>query len=171
MKSQNGWTVLSETSIYLHQWVVPTESGDVLIRLRRGSPGFVLCHWLLWFAERIEPVAGKGDDFGWAYRRIANSVEWSNHASGTAEDLNASAHLSGVSGSFSQDDAALIRARLAEVYPVLRWGGGFRTTVDEMHFEIAADQATTRQAALTLLDTPRGLRLLEANPTQGRILS
>jgi hypothetical protein len=164
-RSQNNWTVLTETSRMLHQWVIPTERGDVILPLRRGTAGFLLCHFALWFDEHIEVLFGRGDDFGWAYRRIAGSTEWSNHASGTAVDLNSSSHPSG-SLTFTISDVDAIHQRLKRAYPVIRWGGDFRTTIDQMHYELASTREAAIPIAQALVDTSRGQRLLEANPTQ-----
>lgn len=171
-KSQNGWPViLKSDSKLLYEWRVPSESGGPFtLPLRRGRAGFVLCHVALWFSEEVEQVTGRGDDFGWNPRRIAGSDEWSNHASATAEDLNASEHASGVRGTFTHEQADLIHRRL-EVYDgVIRWGGDYRTVVDEMHWEVNAGVLEVQALAKKLLDTPRGRRLLRANPTQvGRL--
>lgn len=170
-KSQNGWAVLPDGSAYLYQWVIPTEAGTVTFPLRRGPAGFVLTHWALWFSENIEPLVGAGDDFGWALRRIAGSDVYSNHASGTAEDLNASQHPSGVKGSFTEDQVQRMNNRLNVNYDgVIRWGGNYLTSTDEMHFEINVDRPHTRLLASSLLETGRGKRLTKANPSQVQYL-
>ena len=74
--SQNGWPVLASTSPKLHTWVIPARTGYVRLRLRNGSAGFLLAHFLLWFAETIEPLKGRVlDDWGWApLRPIRDSL-------------------------------------------------------------------------------------------------
>lgn len=168
--SQNGWGILKEDSKYLYDWVVPTHDGNVILPLRRGPAGFVLCHYALWHSERVEPVFGQGDDFGYAARPIAGTTTPSNHWSATAEDLNASKHPSGVPGTFTVGQRVQIRTRLEVAYPALKWGGDFTTTVDEMHFELKTDRAGAQDNAEALMDTSRGRRLLEANPSQERFL-
>lgn len=168
--SQNGWFVLrSESSRYLHLWSIPAKTGTVQLLLRHGPAGFLLSHHCLWLAESIEPVVGRADDFGWAYRRISGSLQWSNHASGTAMDLNASHHPSGMH-TFSRIAIDLIHQRLPLYEDVIRWGGDYRTSTDEMHWEIDKDVDTTRDVAQRLMSTSRGQRLLQANPNQGKYI-
>lgn len=170
--SQNGWPVLTQDSDKLYEWLIPATDGDVILPLRRGPAGFLLSHWAFWFSDLVEPVFGRGDDFGWAFRQIAGSDEWSNHASGTAEDLNSSVHRSGVVGTFSTAQAARIRARLPVYAGAIRWGGDYQPDhVDEMHFEINVDRADALAAALDLVHTARGRQLLKANPSQKKYLS
>lgn len=169
-RSQNGWSVLfSESSEYLHNWIIPASTGDVKLLLRRGPAGFLLAHQCLWLAESIEPVAGKGDDFGWNPRRISGSSQWSNHASGTAMDLNASHHPSWTH-TYSEIAVETIHSRMHLYEDAIRWGGDYRTSVDEMHWEIDKDFETTQDVARKLLPTARGRRLLDANPRQGKLI-
>ena len=76
----------------------------------------------------------------------------SNHASGTAIDLNAIKHPLGAKDTFKpkQVDALL---ELTDKYK-LRWGGLYRNRKDEMHFEIVespkAVKATIERLGLTL---------------------
>lgn len=170
VRSQNGYTVLrSESSDYLHRWSVPAKTGVVQFLMRRGPVGFLLGHHCLWIAESLEPVAGKGDDFGWAYRRISGSLQWSNHASGTAIDVNASHHPSGTH-TYSRIAVDLIHQRLPLYEDVIRWGGDYRTSVDEMHWEIDKNIEVARDIAQRLVNTSRGKRLLQANPGQGKYI-
>lgn len=171
--SQNGWTVIeSRDSTHLHNWLIGARSGPLNLLLHRGPAGFLLAHYALWHAEEIEAVAGKGDDFGWAFREILNTNTWSNHASGTAMDLNASKHPSRVSGTFTATQADRIRKRIAGMYAeTLQWGGNWKPeNLDEMHFEINADRADVRAVCDILVDTPRGVRLLADNPSQRQLI-
>ena len=58
----------------------------------------------------------------------------SNHASGTAIDLNATKHALGKIGTFPAEKVPMIRA-LARKYGLF-WGGDYQNRKDEMHFEI-----------------------------------
>lgn len=170
--SQNGWPViLDETDDRLYRWQVPTREGIVPLLLHRGPAGFVLTHFASWFADSVESIFGRGDDFGWDPRQIAGSSEWSNHASGTAEDLNSSWHPQGKL-TFTDAQVTQIRGKLAETYlDAIRWGGDYRTTVDQMHFEINQTPDEIRSLAQMLDSTARGRRILRLNPTQkGRLL-
>jgi hypothetical protein len=165
--SQNGWPIIFDRS-ELRQWNVPTADGNVVLPLRRERAGFVLCHYALWHAEEVEPIFGQGDDFGWALRRIAGSDEWSNHASATAKDLNASRHPSGKRNTYGQRKSAKIRKRLDKRYlNLIKWGGDFRTTVDEMHFELIGTRPEIYSLTDLLVSTRIGQLLIEANPNLG----
>lgn len=162
MHSQNGWVVIN--SEQTHQWVIPG-SGQ-WIRLARGPAGFVLAHLALWFHQRIEPLdPAPWDDWGWAVRPIrGSSTGFSNHASGTAMDLNSSKHALGVRGSFTLGQARDIRARLAGRYDgCIRWGGDYEIRADEMHFEIDAGPARILALADALDDSPGGRRVRFSN--------
>ena len=136
--SQNGYTAndLSRTQV----WTIP---GTVrTVRLRFGSPGELLTLWAAWFHEEIEDIeVGVFDDWGYAERPIrGSSTTLSNHASGTALDLNATRHPLGVPTTRTFTDAQIrkIRARLRDFDECIRWGGDYTGRPDAMHFEINA---------------------------------
>lgn len=169
--SQNGWPALDSDSDLLYTWVIPARTGDSRIRLRNGSAGFLLVHMLLWFAEAIEPLLGKVlDDWGYAFRPIRQSTELSNHAAGCAADANATQHPLGVEGTFTKAEAAKIRRRLKLYRGVIRWGGDFNGRKDDMHFEINKSLASAERVAKLLMLTPRGRRILKANPGQDAVI-
>ena len=170
--SQNGWPVLESGSPLLHTWVIPAKTGEVRITLRGGSAGFLLVHLLLWLAETVEPLAGKIlDDWGYAYRPIrGQSSGFSNHAAGCAADANATRHVLGKRGTFGTSHAAQIRRRLRLYRGVIRWGGDYENRADEMHFEINAPLASAEKVARLLMLTPRGRRILKANPGQAAVI-
>jgi len=160
--SQNGWPLVP-TVQQCKQWLIP--GTEIRIPLRKGAAGFVLVHFALWFHEVVESLEKPmGDDFGWAARFIGGTTVPSNHWSGTAEDLNASLHPQG-QHTFSDEQATLIRERLAHVHyaDVIKWGGDFHETVDEMHFELQGDLAQVISVANVLRETPRGRRIMGAN--------
>jgi hypothetical protein len=171
--SQNGWPALPSNSPHLHTWVIPATSGDSRIRLRDGSAGFLLAVFALWFAEVVQPLSGKVlDDWGYADRLVRGSSSViSNHGSGTAMDLNATQHPLGKGGTFSLVLAARIRLRLRLFRGTLRWGGDYRNgRPDEMHVEIDAPLAAVEAVAQRLMTTPRGKRVLLANPGQREVI-
>lgn len=88
------------------------------------------------FNKLIEPIAGEQlDDWGYCFRMVRGTTDkLSNHASGTAIDLNASKHPLGKVGTFPAEKVPMLRA-LAKKYG-LTWGGDYRNRVDEMHFEV-----------------------------------
>ncbi len=100
------------------------------------SVGPLLAAFAAEFHELIEPIdEGTYDDWGYAFRMVKGSKDKiSNHASGTAIDLNATRHPMGKVGTFPAEKVPMIRA-LAKKYG-LKWGGDYRNRKDEMHFEI-----------------------------------
>lgn len=126
------------------------------IRVRNGPAGDLL----LWFAgqfdahvEDIDP--GQLDDWGYAERPIRGGVELSNHASGTAIDLNAPRHPLNTSpaASFSQSQIGEIHRLLALAGGCIRWGGDYVGRKDPMHFEIVKNEALC-QSVLNKLNAP-----------------
>lgn len=89
-----------------------------------------------YFNDNIEPIAGGTyDDWGYAYRNVRGATkDLSNHASGTAIDINSTQHPLGARDTFTPQQEILIRAECKRLG--MRWGGDF-TRSDEMHFEIA----------------------------------
>jgi hypothetical protein len=169
--SQNGWRGLPTRSPLLHTWVIPGQSGTTKIRLRNGSAGFLLAHLALWFDDLVEDLTEPVlDDWGYAYRPVRGYVNnLSNHASGTAIDLNATDHPLGKVGTFTTAETRAIRRRLAFYGGAIKWGD-YRGRRDEMHFEINAPLQAVEHQARRLLDSPRGARLLKHNPGQRAVV-
>lgn len=88
------------------------------------------------FNAEVEPII-KGHSWGWAYRPIRGvTTTFSNHASGTAIDLNAPAHPMGVANTFTPAKRAKIREIVASLEGVVFWGGEWKNRPDDMHFEV-----------------------------------
>lgn len=174
--SQNGWPALSSDSSQLHLWSVPAgkhDSGVRKLKIRNGSAGFLLTHLVLWFDDVIEDVEGGPlDDWGHAYRAVRGyDSTLSNHASGTAVDLNAPRHWLGAENTFSVEKERLILRRVNGFFDgAIRWGGEYSGRKDEMHFEIDCSLKYAEQIARDLLDTPRGRLILEANRGQKAVI-
>lgn len=164
--SQNGYRVITATETA--KWVLPFKSGPYRhLLLHKGHLGFILTHFALWFHEVIEPLnVGVWDEWGYAWRDIiGGSTDISNHASGTAVDLNATLHPLGQRGTFKMAwQYVKIRLRLLWFRNVVRWGGDYVYRADEMHFEINRGYTAVRRLALRLQKTPRGKRILKVNP-------
>ena len=92
------------------------------------------------FNELIEPLDGKTlDDWGYAYRDVRGVPgKLSNHASGTAIDLNAIKHPLKSINTFEASKVPMLKA-LAKKYG-LAWGGEW-SRPDPMHFEISIGPA------------------------------
>jgi hypothetical protein len=134
LKSFNGWTASKDPAeIGIKSYVVP----GTKIKLRCAD---VVAPLLVTFAaefnEHVEPIDGGGlDDWGYCFRNVRGTTDkLSNHASGTAIDLNATKHPLGHAGTFTVMQTVLIQA-LCKKYGI-KWGGDYKGRKDEMHFEI-----------------------------------
>lgn len=114
--------------------------------------------------RRVEPVYKVGwheaDDWGYNYRPNRNANNLSCHASGTAFDYNATRHPNGKRGTFTRAQVKEIRAILSEVDNVVKWGGDFTGTPDEMHFEICGNMAGVAVVAARLRNAEAPIRNL-----------
>lgn len=175
-KSVNGWQLLNGATEgplpRLRKWIVPTPGtpGDRHLYLRDGSAGFLLIHLALWFHEKVERLdLGVWDEWGYAPRPIRDGSAPSNHGSATAADLNATRHPFHVPTlrTFTPRQVKLIRGRLRLYRGLLDWGGAWRPeNQDAMHFELAPGSTLpeVERRARQLIDSPRGKRVLAANP-------
>lgn len=169
--SQNGWPAIQHSdSKLLHKWVIPDTERYLL--LRNGSAGFLLAHMALWFHEEVQHLDIHGqhwDEWGWAYRDIRDSNELSNHASGTAMDLNATLYPLGTTN-MSRERRHLIEVREEFYHGCIRWGGDYSGRKDQQHFEINKALQQVEHTARSLLDSQRGERILKANPGQKHVI-
>jgi hypothetical protein len=135
--SYNGWPVGTPASaIGVANYTVPGTS--IVIPVKSGDVATVLMYVAGRFNVEVEPLRA-GQCWGYDYRKNVNNPSvWSNHASGTAIDLNAVLHPNGapVSRGFDSRAVSAIRAILAFCGEVIYWGGDYSGTVDAMHFEI-----------------------------------
>lgn len=133
-KSQNGWQA-SKDQAEIDIKVFPIKGTDIRFRAN-ALAGVVLAAFAAEFHANIEPIdKGELDDWGYAYRPVrGKTTGLSNHASGTAIDLNAVKHPLGKAGTF----APLQEYKLKELVKKygLRWGGSYKDRKDEMHFEV-----------------------------------
>lgn len=164
-----GFSPLRPDSRLLHTWDVV--GADTRLRLRQGSGGFLLVHLATRFDKNIEelhePIL---DDWGHAYRPVRGYSEWSRHAYGLAEDLNATDHPLGVDHTFTPKEVDEIHQLLERYEGCIRWGGDYSGRKDAMHFEINASLARCEQVARQLADTRRGQLILHANPGQRTVI-
>ena len=130
--SQNGYSVLSGYEACRVYY-----ADNVKFYLRPDSCGWVLADFASKFDDEVENL-NPTDCHGFSRRAIAGTNEWSNHASGTAVDLNATQHPHGSTGTFTSLEVTNLRDLLEDYDGVLRWGGDYRSLKDEMHVEIDA---------------------------------
>lgn len=154
--SQNGWPASADrTAINVHNYVI--EGANQHIAVCAGAAP-VLCSFLKEL-NLVTPINASGtvfDDWGYGVgdnRGIAAMS--SNHASGTAVDINATKHIQGgtVSGYTPVQEKAI--HLLASKYG-LRWGFDYHQNKDPMHFEIVETQAQVKARIASMkLPTPQ----------------
>lgn len=171
-KSQNGWFVALESD--LRKWIVPS-TGRHLV-LRDGSAGFLLVYLAVMFhrtVERLNITGQEWDEWGYANRPVRGSgTTISNHASGTAEDLNATLHPLGVPITRTFTAKQIRRIRRILRWPLmntLAWGGEW-SRPDGMHFELRVPLARAERVARLLIYTPIGRRIIKANPGARKVI-
>lgn len=167
--SQNGWPGLVSTSRLLYTWTVPGDG--TRLRLRNGSAGFLLVHLATRFDRRVEDLTEPLlDDWAYAYRPVRGYATLSNHASGTAIDLNATDHPLGASGTFTYEEQRIIGRILRRYDGCIRWGGDYQGRRDEMHFELNAPLSKCEAVARSLMNSANGRAVLNANPGQRKVI-
>lgn len=161
VNSQNGYVANDITRTQV--WLIP--GTDRKVRLRKGSPGALLVNFAAWFDKAIESVdGGQLDDWGYAERPIRGGTELSNHASGTALDLNATRHPLGARNTFTDKQEQAIRARLKLYEGCIRWGGDYKNRADEMHFEIDKSVATCDRVLKKITTQSKGNTVTTTDP-------
>lgn len=134
--SGNGWPVdPNPATLGIENMVV----NGVTFPVRGGKVRQLLEYVAVQVNNRVERANATYGCWGYSYRMNVNSPgSWSNHASGTAIDYNATRHPNGVptAATFTQAQIDEIHKILAEVNHAVRWGGDYNGTPDAMHFEI-----------------------------------
>lgn len=132
--SQNGWPANRRDFVSARN--VP--GSKVRLTVRTGPAGDLLLEVAALFDLLVRDIDGTADDWGYAERPIRGSTQVSNHASGTAIDLNATCWALGQPASVYLDDGQIAKVReiVAATGGVVRWGGDYRDRKDPMHFEI-----------------------------------
>lgn len=179
-QSQNGWPVLDSTR--LRVWLIPDtiarggalsyrNGDDIKLPLARGRAGWLLVFVALWWHERVERLdtQAQHDEWGWAPRNIRGSSVISNHASGTAVDLNATLHPLGVPAAKTMSPVQIKRCLQLQrrLLGTVRWGGTWDRP-DAMHWELNASRVRVVAMWAVLRLTPRGLRVAKLNPWRKR---
>lgn len=169
--AQNGWVgISSASSPLLHDWNIPCKGGIRSVPLHRGSAGFLLCHFAMWWDDTIDQIiGGTFDEWGWSYRYIGDTRTLSNHAPGTALDIDATQFPQG-RHNLTDTQRSLLARRMTFFSGTLAHGAFYRTTVDEMHVEVTAMMPAVEKKARALADSARGKRLLTANPGQRAVI-
>lgn len=88
------------------------------------------------FNNEVEFIGDEAnDDWSWNINSTTDSGRCSNHASGTAVDLNATRHPMYEKGTFSAKQMKALRKLINSYNGHIVWGGDWTNPVDEMHFE------------------------------------
>lgn len=140
--SQNGW--LANTRSVIQSYKVPGGK----IAMRKGDVATILVYVAKRFDSEVEPLVWPGN-WGYAERPIRGGSSLSNHASGTAIDLNAPQHPLGTqpTANFSSSQIRKIKKIVSDCGGAIRWGGSYSGRKDGMHFEINAGSARVREVA------------------------
>lgn len=148
--SQNGYPASSNrNAIGVKTFLVPGH-GNVALPVRADVAPLLLEMARWWFAN-IEPPVVPGC-WGYAYRAVVGGGSLSNHASGTAIDLNAPKHVLGKFGTVPASKRGAISQKAASLG--LRWGGDYTGRKDEMHFEVIVSLATAKVLVAKLQGAP-----------------
>lgn len=150
--SQNGWSTLASSlssDLKALSWITG--------RVRAGAVHTLFDLFCERFNKEVEQIT-HAHSWGYAARAIRGSTVTSNHASGTAIDLNAPKHPLGMSGTFTAPQRTALRRILADFDGVIRWGGDYAGRKDEMHFEINAPAGKV-SAAVAKLSTAKPVTL------------
>lgn len=134
-RSQNGYPANDRSLI--DRFTVP--GTGVTLAIRKGTVASVLLYLASQIdasVENIDNARGHLDDWGYAERPVRGGTSLSNHASGTAIDLNATQHPLGKRGTWSKAERAKVHALLKQLGGVVRWGDDYVFRKDGMHFEI-----------------------------------
>lgn len=144
--SQNGWPVDKSGANQDRNPIY----GSVKVPngVLKGDVAVVLRYVAKRYHETVEPLRG-GTCWGWFVKPIEGSASISNHASGTAIDLNADQHPMGVAASktFSAKEIAACRAIVKACDGAVRWGGDYSGRPDSMHWEVVGSKAATAALA------------------------
>jgi len=143
--SYNGWTASPDPRAI---GVVPMRVGAAVFPagVRGGDSATILAYVARRFHSEVEALYTPGC-WGYAYRQNRNASNLSVHAAGMAIDCNAPSHPNGVRGTFTNTQLGAIRRIVADCGGVVRWGGDFTGTPDEMHFEIIGTPEQVARAA------------------------
>lgn len=144
MISQNGWPVFDTTEHYVRAttagfgyWAANDDVAVIFDELIK--------RWV----KYVEPLNLKSC-WSWAERPIRGaSTGYSNHASATALDLNATSYPRGTTHMVAAKVAAVHKYIVEFFGGIIRWGGDYMSAVkDQMHFEINANHpAVVAEAA------------------------
>jgi hypothetical protein len=164
--SINGWTVLDNPAwddSRLTRLKVP---GTPCVFYGRASVAPLFVALALDYHKTIHPLTGSGDVDAYDYRQARAAASWSDHSSGTAMDIRASAEGAQGNGNYAwwQGAKAAQARRLLAKYEIIMWGGpknlggsyGNPVYYDYMHWAL--------KPGTTQADVDRVLKRLRIRP-------
>jgi D-alanyl-D-alanine carboxypeptidase len=140
--SQNGWPAsANKDAIGVKNFQVPGANRHFSCA-QAVAP--ILIAFAAEFHKSIEPIdVGTYDDWGYNFAVIPNQTDYSNHASGTAIDIDATLHPWKRTGTFNL--IKLVKLRLLVRKYGIRFGGDYaHGWVDPMHYEITESAVMVR---------------------------
>lgn len=155
-KSQNGWPVVDKAKCDQGPFLGTKFPNGIL----HGPVAAVAVWQLRRYAATVEPFGPPGC-WGYDLKKISGSSDYSNHASGTAWDINAPQHPMGVptAHTFSSTKMTACHAIISAAGGVLRWGGDYKGRVDSMHWEIDASAGAVARFAAKIAGSDADLAL------------
>lgn len=164
--SQNGWPVVGSDKIA--SYLVPGTT--VKLPVRRGDVATVLIYVARRFHKEVQPLHYCWC-WGYAVRAVRGQTNgYSNHASGTAIDLNAPNFPLGTRNMTSRQRLAVAKivadCRI-DGKPVVRAGAFYSTRPDEMHFEIIAGPTLVARLAAKIRAGATGGVVVDKAGTSG----
>jgi len=154
LTSYNGWTASATWSQIGGIKPLVIRGEPYAPGVRAGDVHFFFSCLMGDIDKLVEPIdeGHPADDWGASFRQNRNSNNLSCHASGTAVDHNATQHPNGKRNTFTPTQAKKIRELCKGAYRgLVRWGGDFTGTPDEMHFEIIGTPGQIKQWCAELL--------------------
>lgn len=157
VNSQNGWPASpNKRDIGVGYFAV--NGVEFVGGVKGGDVATVFTYVLTRFAAEVEAFIVPGC-WGWAYRDVRGATSLSNHASGTAVDVNAPLHPLGSMSTFTPAQRQRIRSIVTACAGVVRWGGDYSGRKDEMHFEIVGDVTAVANLATAIRKNQEGAEM------------
>lgn len=159
--SHNGWPIDPDPRVLDAVLIEPIRGRKFWI-VRPAAPLF--SYVIRRFHREVDPITGGVlDDWSFNFRQIPGTGIWSNHASASAVDLNATHFPMGLR-LMNTRQRQRCQWIVRDCRHQIRWGGDWSETPDEMHFELApgTKPASVRDARIRMGLHPDG-RVLQTS--------
>jgi hypothetical protein len=143
--SQNGWPCFPPDRTDL------TVDGVTFDGVRSGDVFTIFQNFVQRYVKEVEPLVPNTCGC-YNPKVIPGSSVWSNHASATAIDINWGKHPLHVKGTFTPSQRNAVERLVSSYNGVIRWGGNYVSSTDEMHFEINTGVTDVHVCALNILN-------------------